>query len=265
MNALTRLQDDFQRRVLGGDAAILDAVVGNATAGADERVGVYAYAYAARLAETLENEFLTLRFAAGDESAANMFLDYVAATPSTLRNVRWYGKDLAQFLRDASPWNNTPAYAELAALDWAISLSFDAQDEACIVEADIAAIPFERWGEMILHLPQHVRFNTCAWNVWQVRQARDRAHACPKLQRLEFAQHWIVSRQNLEVHYRQLEADEAAALEAIAAGRRFERMCEVLCDWHAQEEVALRAAGLLKAWIANRWIAGVELPGELTS
>ena len=262
MNALTRLQDDFQRRVLGGDAAILDAVVGNATADATERVGIYVHAYSARLVEALENEFLTLRFAAGDDTASEIFHAYVAATPSTLRNVRWYGKDLAQFLRTAAPWRDTPAFAELAWLDWAISVSFDAADETCIAEADIAVIPFERWGEMILRLPHHVRLHTAEWNVWQLRQARDRAQACPKLQRLEFPQTWIVSRQGLEVHYRQLEADEAAALDAVAAGLPFERLCEALCDWHAQEEVALRAAGLLKAWIANGWISGVELPTD---
>ena len=262
MNALTRLQDDFQRRVLGGDAPILDAMVGNATADAAERVGIYVHAYSARLVEALENEFLTLRFAAGDEAAAAVFRDYVTATPSILRNVRWYGKDLAQFLRAAAPWRDTPAFAELAELDWAISVSFDAADEPCIAEADIAAIAFERWGEMILHLPQHVRLNTSTWNVWQVRQARDHAHPCPQLRRLEIPQRWIVSRQDLEVHYRQLEADEAAALEAIAAGQPFERMCEALCDWHPQEEVALRAAGLLKAWIGNGWILSVELPAD---
>lgn len=262
MNALTRLQDDFQRRVLGGDAAILDAVVGNATADAAERVGVYVHAYSARLVEALENEFLTLRFAAGDEAAAEMLHQYALATPSTHRNVRWYGKDLVQFLRSASPWKDTPAFAELAALDWAISLSFDAEDEPCITEADIAVVPFERWGEMVLRLPHHVRLNTSTWNVWQLRQARDHAQACPKLRRLEFPQTWIVSRQELEVHYRQLEADEAAALEAVAAGQPFERLCEALCDWHPQEDVALRAAGLLKAWIGNGWISGVELPAN---
>ena len=261
MNALTRLQDDFQRRVLGGDAAILDAVIGNATADAAERVGIYVHAYSARLVEALENEFLTLRFAAGDEAAAEMLHQYALATPSTHRNVRWYGKDLAQFLRAAAPWRDTPAFAELAELDWAISVSFDAADEPCIAEADIAVVPFERWGEMILRLPHHVRLITSTWNVWQLRQARDRALPCPKLRRLKFPQTWIVSRQELEVHYRQLEADEAAALEAVAGGLPFEGMCDALCEWHPQEEVALRAAGLLKAWIGNGWIAGVELPG----
>jgi len=261
VNALTRLQDDFQRRVLGGDAAILDAVVGNATADAAERVGIYVHAYSARLVEALENEFLTLRFAAGDEAAAEMLHQYALATPSTHRNVRWYGKDLAQFLRAAAPWRDTPAFAELAELDWAISVSFDAADEPCIAEADIAVVPFERWGEMILRLPHHVRLITSTWNVWQLRQARDHAQSCPKLRHLKFPQTWIVSRQGLEVHYRQLEADEAAALEAVAAGQPFERLCEALCEWHPQEDVALRAAGLLKAWIGNGWIAGVELPG----
>ncbi|MBS0569999.1 MAG: putative DNA-binding domain-containing protein [Proteobacteria bacterium] len=260
MTTLTRLQDDFQRRILGGDAAILGAVVGNTTADAAERVGVYVHAYSARLVEALENEFLTLRFAAGDETGAEMLRDYVAATPSTLRNVRWYGKDLAQFLRVAPRWRKTPAFAELAELDWAISVSFDAADETCITEADIAVVPFERWGEMILRLPQHVRLVTSAWNVWTVRQARDRGQACPELQRLEYPQTWIVSRRDFEVHYRQLEADEAVALETIASGAPFADVCAALCGWHAQEEVALRAAGLLKAWLGNGWISGAVLP-----
>ncbi len=258
MNALAPLQHAFQRRILGGDAAILDDVVGNAIASADERVGVYVHAYASRLAEALENEFLTLRYAAGEEASAEMFHDYVMATPSIHRNVRWYGKGLAEFLRSAPSWQDTPAFAELAALDWAIGLSFDAADEAHIAEADIAVIPLERWGEMTLRLPQHVQRRTFAWNVGQVRQSSDRGQPCPELRRLERPQAWIVSRQDLEVHYRELESDEAAALDAVAAGRPFEALCEALCDWHPQEEVALRAAGLLKAWIGNGWIAGVE-------
>ncbi|MHB8679345.1 MAG: HvfC/BufC family peptide modification chaperone [Rudaea sp.] len=259
MNALAPLQHAFQRRILGGDAAILDNVVGNAIANADERVGVYVHAYASRLVEALENEFLTLRYAAGDETGAAMFHDYVMATPSIHRNVRWYGRGLADFVQTTAPWLDTPVYAELAHLDWMISLAFDAQDESGLVEAEIAAIPFERWGEMILHLPQHVQRRTFAWNVGQVRQARDRGLPCPQLQRLDFPQFWIVSRKDLEVHYRELESDEAAALDAIAAGRPFEAMCEALCDWHPQEDVALRAAGLLKAWIGNGWILGVDL------
>lgn len=262
MSALAPLQDAFQRRILDGgiDTAILDGVVGNSIANADDRVGIYVHAYSSRLVEVMGNDYLTLRFAAGDEAFERLCHDYVMATPSIHRNVRWYGRGLAEFLRKSAPWASTPAFAELAALDWAIGLSFDAVDEPAISETDIAAIPFERWGEMILRLPQHVQRETFAWNVGEIRHARDHAQSCPQLQRLEFPQTWIFSRKDLEVHYRALEADEAAALDAIAGGRPFEAMCEALCDWHAQEEVALRAAGLLKAWIGNGWIAAVALP-----
>ncbi|MBS0438295.1 MAG: putative DNA-binding domain-containing protein [Proteobacteria bacterium] len=262
MSVLAPLQDAFQRRILDGgvDMAILDGVVGNAIADAGERVGVYVYAYAARLVEALGNDYLTLRFAAGDETFEQLCRDYVMATPSIHRNVRWYGRGLAEFLRATAPWKHTPALAELAALDWAIGLSFDALDEEGIAEADIAAIPFERWGEMILRLPRHVQRERFAWNVGEVRHARDHAQPCPPLQRVQFPQTWIFSRKDLEVHYRALESDEAAALDAIAGGRPFEAMCAALCDWHAQEDVALRAAGLLKAWIGNGWIAAVASP-----
>lgn len=260
MKPLARLQSDFQRRILdgGADAAILDAVIGDATAGAAERVGVYVHAYASRLVEVLESDFLTLRFAAGDEAFAELCRDYVMATPSSHRNVRWYGRDLAEFLRTTSPWQDTPAYAELASLDWAIGLAFDATDEVSVTEADVAALPPERWGEMVFLLPQHVHRLGFSWNAGPVRQAHDRGRACPTLRRLKTRQTWIVSRQNREVHYRQLEADEAAALDTVAAGAPFAQMCEALCDRHPQEAVALRAAGLLKAWINNGWIAAIS-------
>jgi hypothetical protein len=260
MKPLARLQGDFQRRILdgGADAAILDAVIGDASTDAAERVGVYVHAYAARLVEVLESDFLTLRFAAGDDTFAELCRDYVMATPSSHRNVRWYGRDLAEFLRTTSPWEDTPAYAELASLDWAIGLAFDAADEDSITEADIAALSPEHWGEMILRMPQHVHRLDFSWNAGSVRQAHDRGHACPALRRLEAPQAWIVSRQNREVHYRQLELDETAALDAVAAGAPFAQMCEALCDWHPQEAVALRAAGLLKAWINNGWITAIS-------
>lgn len=262
MSALAPLQGAFQRRVLDGgfDTDILDGIVGNAIASADARVGVYVHAYAARLVEALGNEFLTLHFAAGDDAFAAMCHAYVTATPSVHRNVRWYGRGLAGFLQATAPWKDAPAFAELARLDWMIGLAFDAADEACIGETDIAAIPFERWGEMTLRLPSHVRFAEFAWNVGDVRRAHDSGRPCPALRRMQSPRRWIVSRRNLEVHYRELEADEAAALQAIADGRPFAAMCEALCDWHPQEEVALRAAGLLKAWIGNGWVAAVALP-----
>ena len=260
MKPLARLQSDFQRRILddGVDAAILDVVVGDVTADAAERVGVYVHAYAARLVEVLESDFLTLRFAAGDEAFAELCRDYVMTTPSTHRNVRWYGQDLAEFLRTRSPWQDTPVYAELASLDWAIGLAFDAADEDSVTEADVAARPPQRWGEMVFRLAQHVHRLGFSWNAGLVRQAHDRGRACPALRRLKTPQAWIVSRQNREVHYRRLEPDEAAALDAIAAGAPFAQMCEALCDWHPQEAVALRAAGLLKAWIHNGWIAAIS-------
>ncbi len=260
MSMLTQLQDAFQRAILDGDSAIRDAVVSNDAADASERVGVYVHAYTARLVEALRSDFPTLRFAAGDAVCADMLRDYVAATPSVHRNVRWYGGGLAEFLRHHPPWSDAPAFADMAAFDWAIGLSFDAEDEPCAGEEDIATLPPERWGEMLLRLPPHVRLFACEWNVLEIRQAHDRGQNAPSMRPLARPQTSIVSRQSGQVHYRQLAADEAAALTVVAAGAPFVQMCEALCDWHAQDDVALRAASLLKAWIGNGWIASVALP-----
>ncbi len=261
MSALERLQRDFQQCVLSGegDSTLLDAIAGNDAAGPGERAGIYLDAYLLRLTEVLENDFHGLHFAAGDETFFEMCRDYIRAMPSTQRNARWYGQGLADFLRTALPWSETPAFADLARLDWAIGLAFDSPDAASIGEADIAAVPLESWGEMRLRLSPSVQRLQLAWNAGEVRLARDRQRPCPRLRRRRLPRAWIVSRQNLEVHHRRLDDDEAAALESVAAGQPFEQMCVALCQWHPQEEVALRAAGLLKAWIGNGWIAQLQI------
>ncbi|MGH8042059.1 MAG: HvfC/BufC family peptide modification chaperone [Rudaea sp.] len=261
MSGLARLQRDFQQCLLSGEgnSTLLDAIAGNDAAGPGERAGVYLDAYVLRLAEVLENDFHGLHFAAGDEAFYEMCRDYVRAMPSTQSNARWYGQKLADFLRTAPPWSETPAFADLARLDWAIGVAFDAADAASIGEADIAAVPSESWGDMRLRLSPSVQRLQLAWNAGEVRLARDRQRPCPRLRRHRRPRAWIVSRQNFEVHHRRLDDDEAAALDAVAADMPFAQMCEALCQWHAQDSVPLRAASLLKAWVGNGWITRVLL------
>lgn len=56
------------------------------------------------------------------------------------------------------------------------------------------------------------------------------------------------------MRYRSMEADEADALDSVEQGFSFAEVCERLCEWHASDVVAMRAAMLLKAWIQNHWI-----------
>jgi hypothetical protein len=56
------------------------------------------------------------------------------------------------------------------------------------------------------------------------------------------------------VQWRRLDTDEAAALDAVAAGEPFARLCERMTAVHG-DGGALRAASLLKRWLADGLLA----------
>ena len=53
-------------------------------------------------------------------------------------------------------------------------------------------------------------------------------------------------------------ADEAVALDCAQRGERFADMCETLAEWLTQEEIPLRAAGLLGVWADSGIIAAIH-------
>jgi hypothetical protein len=73
-------------------------------------------------------------------------------------------------------------------------------------------------------------------------------------------QWWLIWRYQLTPRYRSLQPDEYAASNVASSGGTFEAICAALCDWHAEEQVPLRAVGLLKSWIADELLVSVP-PG----
>ncbi|MDR3386549.1 MAG: DNA-binding domain-containing protein [Rudaea sp.] len=257
MSALASLQHKFQRHVLSGcdgeDIGV--SVIATPAADSSERLNVYVHAYRARLIEVLGNDFPGLCALTGAEKFNALCRDYVDATPSTHYNVRWYGERLAGFLSVTRPWSDTPALAEMARFEWALGLSFDAPDEAHVEPADVQSLAPEQWPELRLRLQGAVRRLGLRWNVSAIRRAVDREEAAAPLAELDAEQICVVSRQDTIVRYRLLPTDEAAALDAVENGACFAEICEVLCEWHSEDAVAMRAATLLSQWIQDQWVA----------
>ena len=236
------------------------SIVGTPEASSSERLNVYAKAYRLRLIEILGNDFIGLQALAGANQFEELCHNYIAETPSRTYNARWYGARLPLFLRTTEPWSKNLALSEMADLDWTIGLSFDAADEPHVSESDVAAISPSDWPEMRCRLHGSVRRLFNCWNVADIRRAIDRGEASPPLRNSHVRKPWIVSRQELTVRYRQVEGDESDALDAVEQGLSFTDICEQLCEWHAPDVVAMRAATLFKAWIQNQWIKDLYWP-----
>jgi hypothetical protein len=287
-SSLSGLQREFQQQLLDGGAA--EALVkGDARADAATRVGVYADAYRLRLLEVLGNDYPALKRLAGDALFEQLGRAYIESHPSLTPSVRWFGRFLPEFLlgflvSDAaalppanaplprsgsgwwgagSPeraWGASPVFADLALFEWKQGEAFDAPDAAAIGIEAVAAVPPESWPEMRLLLHPSLRRLELLWNAPALVQAHQAAAPLPAPACGIAPRAWLLWRgTGLDVCWRSLGADEAAALDAAADGGSFGAICERLCDWVEAEQAALHAAGLLKRWVADGLV--VELEG----
>lgn len=255
MSALLKLQQDFRDCMLANNRNMQGQVVGDARADAAERVGIYVDGYRLRLLEVLQENFTGLHSFLGDEQFDALGRAYIDAHPSEHPSVRWFSRQLADFLRGTEPYSMHPYLAELAAFEWSQGLAFDAADAAPLAMEALAAIAPEDWGRMTFQLHPSLQRLDLRWNMPPVWQALDAGQTPPELQETDAAA-WLIWRRDLTTRWRSLTADEAWMLDAARAGANFGALCEGLCRWHAPEAVALQAAGYLKLWIADGLVTG---------
>jgi len=250
MSALETLERDFQAFVLEGAPAIRREVKSTSKADRDTLLAVYREGYALRLIEAMAETYSALKLALGNDGFAAAARAYIAVHPSRFYSIRWYGERLAQFLGASAPWSARPELAEFAAFEWAFAEVFDGAEATLLRFEDLAALAPERWAGLRLAAVPSLRRLDLAYDVPQAWQRADRDKSMPStIARQAQPLPWALWRAKLVVEFRALERDEAVALDALIAGQSFAEMCERLLEWHTEDAVALRAAGLLRLWI----------------
>ncbi|PHV09366.1 DUF2063 domain-containing protein [Janthinobacterium sp. BJB412] len=279
MSALAALQADFQDYILGdgtgvagpapaadaaaagadfgalfgrdagaesGDVrpAIANAVRGQFGLDAMARLAIYRHAYRARLREALGAAYDKTWGYLGDDLFAELANGYLQAHPSSLRNLRWYGAEFAAHLARELPEH--PCVAELARLEWALGLAFDAADTPAVVAADVAGLAPQQWDDVVFQLHPSVRLLTLEWNTVALWQALGSGEEPPEAA-ARAPQDWLVWRHAEQPHFRSLDAGEALALRGIGRGERFGAVCAAA---GAARLAAL--AGQLQTWLAQQ-------------
>jgi hypothetical protein len=261
---LAHLQTQFQRYLLGGESEIERHVVATDKASGTERLAIYGDAYRLRLLEVLDEDFPGLQGLLGAEAFTSLGRAYIDAYPSKHPSIRWFGRHLASFLGEASPYSEKPALAEMAAFEWAQGEVVDAADSnVCGVE-QLAAVPPGCWPAMRVIFQHAMRRLELHWNVPMVWRAIHDGSAMPTLERRAQPLAWLLWRRSLQVHWRSLADDERWAIQACLDGRTFGEICQELNERSTTPDVALRAAALLKQWLSENLVAEIE-PGQASS
>jgi hypothetical protein len=244
---LRQLQSDLQNHLLGVHSTIADAIVDAPPLPIAERLDIYRNAYRVRLIEALDSTYPILHKVLGDEVFTALGEEFVAAHVSVHRSIRWYGRELPEFLGQRPPYAEQPILAELAVLEWTLAEVFDAADAQSVQRAAFSADP-SAWSELRFTFHPSLRRLRLQWNTAAVWQAMSRDETPPDPVCAEYPVPWLLWRQNLQNYFRSMTADEAAALDLSRRGATFGEICEALAEWLPDEEIPLRAAGLLGTW-----------------
>ncbi len=254
--SLGDLQRAFQDYLLVANDAFAGAVRDTRKADRLTLLGVYRDAYALRLIEVLTADFPGLMAIAGPADFDHMARAYIAAHPSRTPSVRWFGRHLADFLARTAPYSTTPAAAEMARFEWTLGEAFDAPDAQPVAAADLMALPGDAWERLsFTPLPSLHRLALSfevpqAWHKREDVKPGDLdvvAAAGPVP--------WVIWRPERTTHFRSMEPDEAALLEALVDGQAFPDICAALVPQVGEEQALARAAALLRGWVEAGMIA----------
>jgi hypothetical protein len=230
-------------------------------------LGIYQFAYRARLGGALRDNFPVLPRVMGDEAFDALAAAYLQAHPSRHPSIRWYGDQLADFMRRQEEGVLHPALTDLARMEWALRAAFDAADAEPLTPASLAGVPPDAWPRLVLSLHPSVQAVPLDWAVEPVWQAlkdvdeSDPAHADgPEWPEPQARAHvLVVWRVGLDTRWRSLEAADAAGLLALQTGQTFAGLCDLAAQQVGEADAAGAVVAALQAWLADGWLAAWHL------
>ena len=233
--------------------ALLASLQGSESLSAQAGLAIYHNAYRMRLQEALRGDFPALLQCLGEQAFDSLSSAYLQVNPSQHFSLRWLGAGFADFIDE-------PAWAELARLEWAFTLAFDAPAGAPLTLEQMARLPPGEWPNLQVRCIPSVQCLRLAFNSLALWRAHKNAEAMPGSERLATEQVCLVWRQGLQGQFRTLLAAEAEAYAGMTEqGWTFAELC--LSQAHLGEAAAAQAAGWLKQWLSEGLLQRVNLYG----
>ena len=255
-------QRELERYLLGDDPQAMHALLpelrdGPTLSGA-RGLAIYHKAYRARLLETLRGDYPAAHAWLGDEAFDALMLAYLREHPPRHYSLRWLGEQLPGFIEQHLIAEQAAPLAELARLEWAFTLAFDAADSESLSLEQVAALPAEHWPTLKFAAHPSLQRLPCRYNSVALWRAVKEDAEFPGSQPLADEEWCLVWRQARICRYRTASQQEGAALQYLLGGASFAELCESLSR-HGEQAPAL-AAGWLKQWLQDGLLVTSRAP-----
>lgn len=236
-----------------GEDPIIGHIVDQGEIDASTRLDIYRNAVAMRFRETIETDHEILGLYLGDDLFDEMVAGYLTKHPSKVRSLRQYADALPAYLTKHEPFVQHPQIAELARFERLLLTAFDAADSVRVTLHELQVVQPQEWPQMQFRFHPSFQIFLSAWQAVPIWQALKSEQAPPEPANV--ASIWAVWRnEELLTEFCSISAEEHRLLVAALAGNHFAALCELLLEYHKEDEVAGQALQNLQLWISRGWL-----------
>ncbi len=221
-------------------------------------MAIYRNAYRSRLLDALQISFALTRQWAGDETFDAAACHHIILNPPASWTLDDYGAGFDQTL--AELFAEDPEVGELAWLEWHMQRAFGAPDTDILDAAMLTSgeLGIADWETVSFILIPGFAMRAIATDCVSLWQALADGDTPPDARPLPPGSQLIVWRKGFSPHFRIIDAAEAKALAAVAAGQRFGELCVAFAEELGPEAGMAQAGALLGRWVQDGLIAGVQ-------
>lgn len=254
---LAALQQQVLQALRVKQAPPADWIAGN-EASTQRRLHVYRYAYRARLAQVLADNFPKLASLLGDEWWQRLADAYLDAHPPSHYSIRWFGEHLPAWLETAALFERGAALADLARLEWTLGVAFEARDETPVTGAALACVSLDEWPGIRLRLCDGVARLSLRHRIGPTFHAlKAGVDDVPAPEPGE--NDWLVWRMDRRPHFRSVDPEESALLDLASQGEPFSAWCERAAEGFGEDDAPVRVIGYFQRWLADGIIASFDV------
>lgn len=196
----------------------------------EERMSVYADGYKTRIMEGIGDVFPAVRHLTGERLFYELSRDYVTKFPSREYNLSRVGCLFPEFLSGTETAGNLPFLADLARLEWQVSLAFHALQTEPVKPQELAGISPEKWGHLQFVFQEGFGLLESAYPVFDLWQARKTPISEVSIRVEGNPQQVIIFRSGLEVQCLQTDACQVRLLNELRRGTCLEEALEIFSD-----------------------------------
>lgn len=256
MPSLPELQRDFASALIaGGEEALQEYVIGARSLDAGAAFAVYRNNTFSNYRKALRDDYPAVLGLVGEKFFDGACDAYTRAQPSQSGDLNDFGVLFGSFLQQWQPAQQLPYLPDVARLEWAIHLAFNAADVPPLALEDLAQVPPDTVPQLRfdLHPSAVLLHSPCpVFKIWQVstNASDERVDLAAGEDRL------LVIRRHGTVEIERIAPGELAALRALADG------CD-LAEAHARgvaAEAIFDLTACLQRHVLAQTIVSFHLP-----